>query len=265
MTTQPSNVGEALVELQGVVVASPVHPDQPLVRGVDWKIGARDWWVVAGLAGSGKSGLLATAAGLLRPLAGRQWIFGQEVGEVSGDDLAAERVRLGFVFAEGGRLFRSLTVLENVALPYCYHNDCAEAEALAEVAGLLELLGLGFVAQAPATRLIPAWRVRVALARALVLRPQVLFLDDPLRGLDARHRAWWFRFLAELAQGHPRLGGEPVTLVVATEDVRPWLKDGRRFALLNQQQWMPLGIYRASEGFDDPLWRELQADPIADR
>ena len=66
------------------------------------------------------------------------------------------------------------------------------------------------------------WRQRAALARALMLKPEVLLLDNPLAGLGARHRQWWLRFLDQLWRGHDWCGGRPMTLVVTTDDLRPW-------------------------------------------
>ncbi len=256
ITTEAS----ALIEMEGVAAASLEEPDRPVVRGVNWTIRAGEWWVIGALPGGGKSGLLATAAGMIQPLEGRQRLWGQEVAGRMGDDLAAERRRIGFVFSDGGRVFRNLTVAQNVALPYCYHQDCPVEEVLGEIAEYLEWLGLTFVAQVQASRLNPSWRLRTALARALILRPEVLFLDDPLLGLDRKQQRWWLDFLAALHTGHPCMGGKPISIVVATYDIVPWLKNGRRFALLKDNQWSLLGAYETAAGFDDPLWRELLAE-----
>jgi len=246
--------------LEGVSAASLEFPDRPIVQGVRWVIREGEWWVIGALPGGGKSGLLATAAGLIQPLAGSQKFWGRLVGGETGDALAHERRRVGLVFGEGGRMFRHLTVAENVALPYCYHRDCTSDEAAEEVSALLELMGLTFIAKVSAGRLNPSWRLRTALARALIMRPAVLFLDNPLLGLERRHKRWWLDFLEMIQAGQPFFYQRPITLVVAAYDVVPWLKDGRHFALLKQNLWSPLGIYNSKTGFDDPLWRDLLAE-----
>ena len=252
--------GRVTTAVQNVPEPPAESPEQAVVDGIDWVIRPNEWWIVGALPGGGKSGLLATAAGLLRPLKGMQKLCGREVGENDGDALAAERLRIGHLFGEGGRVFRNLTVAENVALPWCYHRDCTPAEADDELARLLDLVGLSFIAHVPASRLSPSWRLRTALARALIVRPEVLFMDNPLLGLDLRHKQWWLEFLDVISSGHPFYQGRPLTLVVATYDVHPWLKEGRQFALLKEKRWTPLGAYRAETGFDDPLWRELLAE-----
>jgi hypothetical protein len=65
-----------------------------------------------------------------------------------------------------------------------------------------------------------------------------------------------------IAAGHPYYQGQPISLVVATDNLRPWLKNGRQFALLKQNRWIPLGVYNEQMGFDDPLWHELVAEPV---
>jgi ABC-type transporter Mla maintaining outer membrane lipid asymmetry ATPase subunit MlaF len=254
-----------IVEMTELSVASWDNPGRPSVEGVNWTIRHHEWWIVGALAGGGKSGMLATAAGLMRPLKGRQWLLGREVGAYDGDALAEVRLRIGMLFSEGGRVFRHLTVAENLALPLCYHRGCTEQDAADEVAAMLEVTGLGYMARVPANRLNPSWRLRTALARALILRPEALFLDNPLHGLDPRQQKWWLDFLVELAAGHPFFQGRPLTLVVATDDFRPWLKSGRQFALLKQNQWITLGAYAENQGFDDPLWNELAAEPTGIR
>lgn len=254
-----SRSGSAPIELIDAATASIATPERSAITGVNWRIGAGDFWVIGAPPDAGKTGLLATAAGLLRPVAGRRFFWGREFEQLDETAVVELRRSIGFVFEDGGRLFNELTVEQNVALPLCYHRDCAAEEAAAAVQPLLEWLGLIPVASRMPGRITRSWRQRVALARALALRPAVLLLDNPLAGLDHRQAAWWLEFLAALAAGHDRLEQRPLTLAVSCEDLRPWLGCGTHFALIKESRWKPLGGKAAVAASGEPLVRELLA------
>ena len=230
-----------LIELVGASIASAQEPDVALVEGVDWRLMPGDFWAVGGLHWTGKSDWLTTVAGLQRTAAGTHHLFGREATSLTQTELVAERLRVGLVFENGGRLFTQMTVEENVSLPLRYHRNCPQDEAREAVATVLELAGLREFAGQNAGQLNRGWRQRVALARALILQPEVLLLDNPLAGLDPRQTRWWLDTLAALNAGHPAFVGRPLTLVATTDDLRPWQERARQFALLQGRRWLSLG------------------------
>lgn len=236
--------------------------DAPLVENIHWRVARGDYWVVAGLSGAGKSSLLATAAGLQKPWAGKHRLFGRDASALSEVELVLDRRRVGLVFDNGGRLFHRHTVAENLSLPICYHRDCAPEAVADTVARFLDGLGLTAWANQPGGRLHRAWAQRTALARALVLEPELLLLDNPTAGLEPRQVRWWMDFLDQLAAGHELLGGRPVTLVVATDDLGAWAGRGRQFAHLHDGRWRILGGRDDLGKVSGPGLRELLAGEL---
>ena len=257
--TRVAGGGGPVIELVKVSVGAGGRPDSAALEGINWRISAGDYWVIGGLPGSGKSDLLATLAGLYRPLGGTLKLFGGEVAELNEDDFMAARLRVGLVFEGGGRLFNQLSVAENVALPLRYHRSQPGVEAGERVKAILEATGLTAWAESTASRINLARRQRVALARALALSPEALLLDNPLGGSDLQEARWWRDFLAQLAGGHQLLRGCPLTLVVACHDLRPWADQGKQFALLKQKRWLAVGGRAELTCSDEPLLHELLA------
>ncbi len=260
MAAHDANTSAApLIELVRASIASAQEPDVALVEGVDWKLQPGDFWAVGGLHWAGKSDWLATVAGLQRPVAGTHFLFGREATSLTQVELLGERLRVGLVFENGGRLFPQMTVEENVSLPLRYHRNGPPEESREAVAAMLELAGLAELAAQPAGQLNRNWRQRVALARALILHPEVLLLDNPLAGLDPRQTRWWMDTLAALNAGHPAFARRPLSLVATTDDLRPWQDRARQFALLQGRRWLSLGGRSELAASAEPALHEFMA------
>ena len=250
-----------VIEMTAVSVASGGDPGSAILEDVNWSVGAGEYWVLGGMHGAGKTNLLALADGLTPPLRGSYRLFGREMPG-TGDQFLAERLRIGLVF-DGGQLFHRLTIEENVALPLRYHRDLARGDLGHSVKTILEATGLSPWAGRLPGAVGRGWQKRAGLARALVLRPEVLLLDNPLGGLDSRHVHWWLDALGQLSAGHGLLEGAPMTLVVAAEDLRPWRNRAAHFAILQKRQFCPLGHHRQLAELTDPLVKELLAEQPA--
>jgi ABC-type transporter Mla maintaining outer membrane lipid asymmetry ATPase subunit MlaF len=251
------NLHSSVIEMRGVNIGAMRDFSFTVVADVNWPVAAGEFWVIAGQEHSGKSDLLMLAAGLMTPAAGSYKLYGIETKSFGEAELAG-RLRVGFVF-QGGQLFSQLTIAENVALPLRYQKNLTAEAVAGTVAALLELLELKpFADSAPAN--VPVnWRQRAALARALILKPEVLLLDNPLGGLGVRHRQWLVPFLDQLWRGHEWFGGQPLTLVVTTDDLRPWQKAQRKFAMLRDKKFISLGTWNEVETANDPIVKELLA------
>jgi ABC-type transporter Mla maintaining outer membrane lipid asymmetry ATPase subunit MlaF len=211
------------------------------LTGVNWKVLPGEYWVIGGPHGSGKTDLLMTVAGLRQPAAGSIRVFGREMAQLSQAELLDQRKRIGFVFKGGGRMFTELTVAENVALALCYHHNWSTEQAREEVSAVLEITELTALAQETAQTIGSDWQQRVGLARALALKPEVMFFDEPAAGLAERHRQWWRNFLAQLSSGIPYTGGRKVTVIAATNDFTLWHGGNHRYALIKDKRWHESG------------------------
>jgi ABC-type transporter Mla maintaining outer membrane lipid asymmetry ATPase subunit MlaF len=248
------------IEMRGASVGTMRDASFIVVEDVNWSVQAGEFWVIAGQEHSGKSDLLMLAAGLMPPVNGSCRLFGSDTRNFGEAELA-ERLLVGFVF-QGGNLFNQLTIAENIALPLQYQRNFTVAEAAREVRALLEWMDLAPLADVTPSNIAANWRQRAALARALILGPEVLLLDNPLAGLGARHSQWWLRFLDQLSRGHVHFGGKPVTLVVTADDLRPWRNARRKFGLLHGKQFISLGAWHEVESADDPVVKELLVVPV---
>ncbi len=242
-----------------VIIGAASGLSPAALESVDWAVQRGEVWVVGGLPGCGKSQLLLAAAGLL-PLAGGRLAWqGRSVADMTGSERAELRRRIGFVFSDGGRLFDHLTVAQNIGLPLTYHRNCGWDAVAGEVVQLLDTLDLGAVADALPRQLVRGSHQRAALARALALRPDVLFLDNPLAGLAARESRWLLSFLGRLTSASSPLG--PLSaVVVATDDLRPWLPLATVVAVIQNRRFHRLGGPLEARSCRNRVFLELLAE-----
>ncbi|MFJ8030014.1 ABC transporter ATP-binding protein [Streptomyces sp. NPDC096032] len=154
---------------------------------------------VTGQSGSGKSSLLYCLAGVLPAARGQVRFEGRVLGELTDEEMSAlRRERFGFVF-QCGELLPELTVEENAALPLRLAGR-SKKHALAEAGRVLDRLGLGELRERRPSQVSGGQSQRVAVARALVHRPAVVFADEPTGSLDSANAAAVLREFLDLAR-----------------------------------------------------------------
>lgn len=196
------------VERLGRQVSSP-EGTLAILSDVNLAIGRGETVAIMGASGAGKSTLLALLAGLDEPTSGTVRLAGRDITGLDEDGRAAVRARhVGFVF-QAFHLVPSLTALENVMLPL---ELAGRADARAAARGVLERVGLRERVGHYPRQLSGGEQQRVAIARAFVMRPDVLFADEPTGNLDAATGGRIMDLLFELN------ATEGATLVLVTHD-----------------------------------------------
>ncbi len=139
--------------------------------------------VVMGGSGTGKSVLVKHVVGLLRPDTGEVWALGKRVDRLEGDELDRLRLSTGYVF-QGGALFDSMTVNENLDFILERHTDLSRIERKERIANALEWVKLPEKGPQYPAELSGGQKKRVGVARAIILEPELMLYDEPTTGLD---------------------------------------------------------------------------------
>lgn len=199
---------EPMIRLHDVRKAFGEHV---VLDGATMEVAAGESVAVLGASGSGKSVTLKHVNGLIQPDAGSVRTAGYTVSELAERELWPLRRNVSYLF-QGGALFDSMSVFDNLAFPLREHLDLAPAELQDRVDRLLGMVRLGDVGHLAPSELSGGMRKRVALARALALEPDVILYDEPTTGLDPVTSRAIAGLMIDLRQ---RLG---VTSVTVTHD-----------------------------------------------
>jgi len=180
-----------------------------LLRDLTFDIAPSSFQFLSGPSGSGKTTLLKMMLANLKPTRGMVQVFGQDVARMDKDQMTAVRRKIGIVLQDF-RLLDHLTTYENVALPLRVQGQ-SEDSYRAEVIELLRWVGLGDRMHVPPVILSGGEKQRAAIARALIVRPQLLLADEPTGNVDPTLAKRLVRLFIELN----KLG---TAIVMATHD-----------------------------------------------
>ena len=216
-----------------------------VLKGLNLEFPSAATTVVMGPSGCGKSVLLKHLVGLLEPDAGEVWFNDRRIDQIPESKLGPIRRRIGFLFQQGA-LFDSMTVGQNVEFPLREHTDMSPEERRRRVDRMLDMVGVsGTYERNPAT-LSGGQRKRVALARAIVLEPDVILYDEPTTGLDPI-RSDIIGKLIERLQNALQL-----TSIVVTHDIQLSFRIADRMVLLHDGQVHMQGPPEMFRNSDDP-------------
>ena len=228
----PASPADNVIEVRGLSTRFGEHV---VHEGVEFEVRRAEIFALIGGSGSGKSTLLRELIGLHRPDAGSIRVLGDDLLTLDEDGAQALRQRWGVMFQQGG-LFGSMTVLENIGLPLREHTHLADPLIDELAAWKLALTGLApeVGAQYPG-ELSGGMMKRAALARALALDPDLLFLDEPTAGLDPVSAAGVDDLVRELRDGFG------LTVVMITHDLDLLWQVADRVAVLAERRVLAVG------------------------
>lgn len=232
-----------------------------VLNGMDLTVEKGETLVVIGRSGCGKSVFLKHVIGILRPDSGELLIDGTNMGALSFRHLNQMRMRIGMLF-QGSALFDSLTVGENVGFMLLEHTDLSHRAVRERVEESLELVGLKGIQDLRPSELSGGMKKRVALARAICMRPEMLLYDEPTTGLDPIMADAINDLIVEF---HDKL---KVTSVVVTHDMVSAYKVGTRIAMMYQGRILEAGTPDQIRGSKNPVVKQFitgsAAGPMAD-
>jgi len=200
---------------------------QAVLRGVNLEVKKGDTCVIIGRSGSGKSVLLKHLIGLFKSTSGEVWVEGEEISLLPERRLGSIRKKVGMLF-QGGALFDSMNVEENIAFPLREAGVKNPAEIRDRVAEALEMVDLAGEQKKMPENLSGGMRKRVGLARTIVGRPACLLYDEPTTGLDPIASDSINHLIRRLQK---RLS---VTSVVVTHDMKTAFQTANQIAFLHE-------------------------------
>lgn len=244
---QPS-VDSATATHRAFIRVRGVHQsfgNQHVLRGVDLDIYRGETLVLLGGSGGGKSVLVKHLTGLLRPLKGEVWVDDLEISRLSERKLVPIRHKIGMMF-QGGALFDSFTVFENVAFPLREAGNLADSDIRQRVDRALEIVKLAEHAHKLPSDISGGMRKRVALARVVVDQPDCVIYDEPHAGLDPITGHSIDHLIKAMQRNHG------MTNVVITHEMRSVFRIADRVAFMKEGRVYWTGTPDALMASDDP-------------
>lgn len=221
-----------------------------VLHDVDFRVEPGEIRVIMGGSGSGKSTLLRHLLGLLRPRRGSVRVLGVDVTQASPRALVDLRRQMGVSF-QGGALFTSMTVGDNVAMPLREHTDLDESTIRIMSRLKLEVVNLGGFSELMPSQLSGGMVKRAALARAIVMDPKLLFFDEPSAGLDPVVSAELDDLILKLRDAMR------MTIVVVTHELESAFKIADSITMLDQGRVILTGSADAVRASDNERIQDL--------
>src|SRR5881296_1320098 len=244
---------ESMISLRNLRVS---YGEREILHGIGFDVMRGETLVILGGSGSGKSTLLRTLVGLERPSSGKIWLKRKNIAAISNAEMDELRKQIGMSF-QGGALFGSMSVGENVALPLREHTKLENSTIEIIVRLKLEQVGLtGFENYMP-SQLSGGMKKRAAVARALAMDPEILFFDEPSAGLDPIIAAGVDELILELKRAFH------MTIIVVTHELASAFLIADRMVLIDKGSVIAIGTKEEMRSSTHPRVRQF-LDRIAE-
>jgi len=210
------------------------YGDTEILKGIDFSVNKGEVMVVMGGSGSGKSTLLRYLLGLNVPTSGRVCLLGKDITKMDANEMHVMRKNIGVAF-QGGALFGSMTVAENIQLPL-YEHTRLDKNTMQIMTGMkLEVVNLAGFENLMPSQLSGGMIKRAALARAIIMDPKLLFFDEPSAGLDPVVSAELDELILRLRDAMN------MTIVVVTHELESAFKIADRITILDRGKILMCG------------------------
>jgi len=224
--------------------------EKHVLRGCDLEVQEGESMVVIGGSGSGKTVLIKCIIGLIQPDEGKIYVDGLEITSLNERKLNEVRKKFGMLF-QGGALFDSLRIWENVGFGLRQHTQLSEEEIRRIASEKLRLLGLRDIEDLMPAELSGGMKKRVSLARAIAMEPEILLYDEPTTGIDP--------MMADAINGliiqmREKLS---VTSIAITHDMRSAYKIADRIAMLYQGKIIEVGTPEEIKNSPNPIVQQF--------
>jgi phospholipid/cholesterol/gamma-HCH transport system ATP-binding protein len=238
---------DVMLSLRDVRVS---YGEVEILHGISFDVKRGETLVILGGSGSGKSTLLRTLVGLEKASSGEIWIKGKNIAAISDSEMDEIRKKIGMSF-QGGALFGSMNVGENVALPLREHTKLEDSTIEIMLRLKLEQVGLaGFEYYMP-SQLSGGMKKRAAVARALAMDPEILFFDEPSAGLDPIIAAGIDQLILELKQAFR------MTIIVVTHELASAYLIADRMVLIDKGHVVAIGTTAEMRASTQPRLRQF--------
>ncbi len=238
-----TDTGEPVIDIQGVYKS---FGENQVLQDFSVKLYKGENLVVLGKSGSGKSVLIKCIIGLMQPDRGSIRVFGKNVPELEHRELDRMRVRIGFLF-QSNALYDSMTIRENLEFPLRRHWMEGGGETAEDlVMEALTNVGLPHVVDMMPSELSGGMRKRVALARTLILRPEIILYDEPTTGLDPITGREIIQLMVEVQRKYK------TSSLLITHDLNCVKMAANRVAMLIEGRCFAEGTYNELSKLEDP-------------